>query len=78
MRRVIKMKDAIQKRLDDLKTEYNQGEKILAELDARREKTVQSLLRISGAMQVLEELLAEEENVPMEAIQTEAVELPQQ
>jgi hypothetical protein len=72
------VRDQLEKRLSDLKNEYDQGQKMLAELDTRREKTAQAMLRISGAIQVLEELLAEEENVPMEAIQTEGVELPQQ
>ena len=72
------MLDQIEERLSDLKNEYEQGQKILAELDAKREKTVQAMLRISGAIQVLEELLAKEESAPMEAIQTETVELPVQ
>ncbi|GEM_PF-1915694 len=67
----------IENRLSDLKNEYDQGQKILAELNEKRENTAQAMLRISGAIQVLEELLAKEENVPMEAVQTEAVELPQ-
>ena len=69
------LRELIRERLDALKAEYEQGEKILAELDARREKTVQSMLRISGAIQVLEELLAEGENAPVEAIQTDAIEM---
>ena len=69
------MSELIQKRLDNLKEEYSQGEKILAELDARREKTVRSMLRISGAMQILEELLAEEENATTKTIQTDAIEV---
>ena len=68
------MREMIGKRLADLRDEYNQGEKILAELDARREKTVHAMLRISGAMQVLEEMLAEEANNKIEAIQTNAIE----
>jgi hypothetical protein len=68
------MKDQIENRLSNLNSEYSQGEKILAELDARREKTVHAMLRISGAIQVLEEMLAEEENAPTESIQTDAIE----
>jgi hypothetical protein len=75
------MRDQIENRLLDLKNEYDQGKKILAELDGRREKTVQAMLRISGAIQVLEDMLAEEENVQTEAIkaqviQTDAIEQP--
>ena len=72
------MRDQIENRLSDLKNEYEQGQKILAELDAKREKTAQAMLRISGAIQVLEELLTKEESAPMVAIQKEAVELPVQ
>ena len=72
------MRDQLENRLSNLKNEYEQGQKILAELDAKREKTTLAMLRISGAIQVLEELLAEEESAPMEAIQTEDVELPVQ
>jgi hypothetical protein len=54
------MREQLEKRLDELKTEYEQGEKMLSDLDARREQVRQTLLRISGAVQVLEELLTEE------------------
>lgn len=51
------MRDQIEKRLSDLKSEYEQGEKMLSDLDARREQVCQTLLRISGAVQILEEML---------------------
>ena len=54
------MREQLEKRLDELKTEYDQGEKMLSDLDARREQVRQTLLRISGAVQILEELLKEE------------------
>jgi len=54
------MREQLEKRLDELKAEYDQGEKMLSDLDARREQVRQTLLRISGAVQVLEELLKEE------------------
>lgn len=54
------MREQLEKRLDELKTEYEQGEKMLSDLDARREQVRQTLLRISGAVQILEELLKEE------------------
>jgi prefoldin subunit 5 len=50
------MMNEIDKRLDELKKEFDEGQKMLAELDARREQVKQTLLRISGAIQVLEEL----------------------
>ncbi|MCU0637210.1 MAG: hypothetical protein MUE87_01100 [Methanothrix sp.] len=54
------MREQLEKRLDELKAEYDQGEKMLSDLDTRREQVRQTLLRISGALQVLEELLKEE------------------
>jgi hypothetical protein len=54
------MREQLEKRLDELKTEYDQGEKMLSDLEARREQVRQTLLRISGAVQILEELLKEE------------------
>jgi hypothetical protein len=54
------MREQLEKRLTELKTESEQGEKMLSDLDARREQVRQTLLRISGAVQVLEELLNEE------------------
>lgn len=44
-------------RLADLRTELAEGNRALADLDADRERLVATLLRISGAVQVLEELL---------------------
>jgi hypothetical protein len=43
-------------RLGELRQELVAGEQALAELDQRREHLVASMLRISGAVQVLEEL----------------------
>ena len=43
--------------------EFKAGQKLLAELDAKQAHLRSSLLRISGAMQVLEELLSQEASV---------------
>jgi hypothetical protein len=52
------VKDQLQARLAELKREYQLGEGQLGEL-IRREATLrETLLRIAGAIQVLEELLA--------------------
>ena len=51
------MKDRLQKRLEELKTEYKSGQRMLSELEERATNLRQTLLRISGAIQVLEELL---------------------
>ena len=55
------MKQQLEQRLNDLKEEYTSGQKMLADLDARQAELRQTLLRISGAIQVLEELLAEDD-----------------
>jgi chromosome segregation ATPase len=50
----------IEKRLQELRAEYGRGEQQLAQLDQRRQELHDTLLRISGAIQVLEELLQAE------------------
>jgi hypothetical protein len=55
------MKEQLQQRLTALKSELETGQKMLADLEARRAEIQPTLLRISGAIQVLEELLNEEE-----------------
>jgi predicted nuclease with TOPRIM domain len=44
-------------RLDQLKTEYESGRQMLAELEQQQRTLHNTLLRISGAIQVLEEEL---------------------
>ena len=50
------MTDPIAKRLKALQAEAEAGQKMLAELDARRAALTTTLLRIEGAIQVLKEL----------------------
>lgn len=52
------MRDQLQHRLAELKAEYEQGQQVLAELEARQRALRDTLLRISGAIQVIEEELA--------------------
>jgi hypothetical protein len=47
----------IEKRLEQLKQEYRTGTELLEKLDQERAQTHNKLLRISGAIQVLEELI---------------------
>jgi len=54
------MEDTMQKRLTELKEEYASGQQVMAELDKKQNDLQRTLLRISGAIQVLEELLASE------------------
>ncbi|OPY51770.1 MAG: hypothetical protein A4E48_01414 [Methanosaeta sp. PtaU1.Bin060] len=63
------MRDQLEKRLSELKKEFEEGQKMLSELESRRENLRQSLLRISGAIQVLEEELAKEAQQPEPPIQ---------
>ena len=57
-------------RLKTLHEEYRKGEQMLSELDQRRRQLHETLLRISGAIQVLQELIAgqpEREALPASA-----------
>jgi len=53
------MKQQLNRRLQELKVEFDSGQKILTQLEAKQANTRNTLLRISGAIQVLEELLSE-------------------
>jgi uncharacterized coiled-coil protein SlyX len=52
------MREMIEARLAELRAEAARGEQALAELDAKRAELGRVMLRISGAVQVLEETLA--------------------
>ncbi|MEZ4659525.1 MAG: hypothetical protein R2911_18350 [Caldilineaceae bacterium] len=54
------MQTQIEQRLNELKAEFEAGQQMLAELEAKQANLQQTLLRISGAIQVLEELLSAE------------------
>jgi hypothetical protein len=54
------MRAEVERRLGELRSELETGQTMLAELDARRAELQQTLLRIGGAVQVLEELLGNE------------------
>lgn len=53
------MTERIERRLGELKAELEVGEALLADLESRRARVRSSMLRISGAIRVLEELLGE-------------------
>ncbi len=55
------MSEKINQRLQELRQEFESGQKMLADLEAKKNDLQQTLLRISGAIQVLEEMLAAEE-----------------
>ena len=54
------MEDQLRRRLEELKKEFETGQARLRELEQEQAYTRETLLRISGAIQVLEEALAEE------------------
>jgi hypothetical protein len=51
------MRTQLEQRLAQLKGEYENGQKMLADLEGRQAELRATLLRISGAAQVLEECL---------------------
>jgi chromosome segregation ATPase len=53
------MKDKLEHRLQELKSEFESGQKMLSDLEAQQANIKTTLLRISGAIQVLEELLSQ-------------------
>lgn len=51
------MNDHVQLRLSELRKEFESGQQLLGDLSVRQQNVQQTLLRIGGAIQVLEELL---------------------
>ncbi len=58
------MRTQLEARLQQLKAEYEAGKKALADLEAKEANLRETMLRISGAIQVLEEELARMEEQP--------------
>jgi len=57
------MSEQLEERLKTLETEFENGKKMLAELEAREAALRNSLLRISGAIQVLREFVPKTDSV---------------
>ena len=55
------VQEQLQQRLDELKKEFEIGQNRLQEMDRQQAHLRETLLRISGAIQVLEELLAQDQ-----------------
>jgi predicted nuclease with TOPRIM domain len=51
------MREQLEQRVSELKAEREKGQQMLAELEGKEAELRQTLLRISGAIQVIEELL---------------------
>ncbi|WP_079432560.1 hypothetical protein [Zoogloea sp. LCSB751] len=54
------MKNHLEARLHELRDEYEAGTQVLSDLQKKQDELRSTLLRISGAIQVLEEVLAAE------------------
>jgi predicted nuclease with TOPRIM domain len=52
------MREQLEQRLKQLKAEFEAGQKMLSDLEAKQANVRETMLRISGAIQVLEEELA--------------------
>jgi hypothetical protein len=65
------MREKLEKRLVELKKEYESGQQMMVELETKQNNLRDTLLRISGAIQILEEELSgageEDAAVPMES-----------
>ena len=69
------MKEQIELRLKELKAEFESGQKIIADLGAKETNLRNTLLQISGAIQVLEELLESEKSKTQVSEKSEELEL---
>ena len=56
------MKQQLQTRLDELKQEFASGQQVLADLQTKQTEVQNTMLRLQGAIQVLEEELAKAES----------------
>ena len=64
------MNDAVKQRLETLKAEFEKGQEKLQEMQMQEMQLKETLLRISGAIQVLTELSEQEE--PNAAVSSDA------
>ncbi len=60
------MREQLEERLKQLKSEFEAGQKMLAELEAKQAGIRETLLRISAAIKIIEEELAESDQSPSE------------
>lgn len=56
------MRQQLENRLKELRAEFESGQKALADLEVKQMNLRNTLLRISGAIQVLEEELAKDDH----------------
>ncbi|MDE5084729.1 MAG: hypothetical protein O4859_27420 [Trichodesmium sp. St18_bin1] len=67
------MKEKLEKRLAKLKAEFESGKKVMAEYEAKQADLRDTLLRISGAIQILEEELSNEKETDLKNLPPETV-----
>ncbi len=68
------MKEQLEKRLAELKNEFEAGQKMMTELEKKQSSLRDTLLRISGAIQILEEEI-NRVNETLEPVQETPVEI---
>jgi len=68
------MKEQLQKRLTELKSEFEAGQKMMTELESKQSNLRDTLLRISGAIQILEEEINRVDEI-LEPVQETPVEI---
>lgn len=71
------MREQLGRRLQELKREYDAGQQALAELERQQAQLRETVLRISGAVQVLEEELGRAEQADTASGEPEGDTLPQ-
>jgi predicted nuclease with TOPRIM domain len=59
------MKEQFEERLKWLKAEFEAGQKMMADMEVKRSSLESTMLRIRGAIQVVEELLAKVDETPI-------------
>ena len=67
------MKEKLEKRLAKLKAEFESVKKVMAEYEAKQADLRDTLLRISGAIQILEEELSNEKETDLKNLPPETV-----
>ncbi len=67
------MKEKLEIRLAELKAEFESGQKVMAELEKKQANMRDTLLRISGAIQVLEEAIADDSEMDKNNLALETV-----
>ncbi|MBC1237992.1 hypothetical protein [Nostoc sp. 2RC] len=68
------MRQQLENRLQQLKAEFASGQKVLADLEAKQINVRETLLRIQGAIQVLEEELTKNNGVVSQQEELEVLE----